>query len=92
MRTHLELFVHTVVETITQQVVDALKASIISGLAFRGLCEANCEDDGATLLDNLQPLLREADGASRNPSTSHGILLNSILILLAGVYFRFSSQ
>jgi hypothetical protein len=32
------------------QFVDALKSSIINGLAFRGLCGTNCEDDGATLL------------------------------------------
>ncbi|PNF27190.1 hypothetical protein B7P43_G06485 [Cryptotermes secundus] len=31
----------------------------------------NCEDDGATLLDNLQLVLREPDAASRNVSTSH---------------------
>jgi hypothetical protein len=36
------------------QFVDALKTNIISGHAFRGLCGINCEDDGATLLDNLQ--------------------------------------
>jgi hypothetical protein len=35
------------------QFVDALKTSIISGLAFRDLGETNCEDDSATLLDNL---------------------------------------
>jgi hypothetical protein len=53
------------------QIVDAQKTSIISGLAFRGLCETNCEDDGATLPDNLQSF-RAPDTASRNPSTSHG--------------------
>jgi hypothetical protein len=52
--------------------VDALKTSIINGPAFRGLCETNCEDDGATLLDNLQSLFRAPDVASRNPSTSRG--------------------
>jgi hypothetical protein len=46
------------------QFIDALKSSIISGLAFRGLCVTNCEDDGATLLDNLQSLLRAADSDS----------------------------
>jgi hypothetical protein len=54
------------------QFVDALKPSIISGLAFRGLCETNYEDDGATLLDNVQSLFRAPEAASRNPSTSHG--------------------
>jgi hypothetical protein len=34
--------------------VDAWKTSIINGLAFKGLCGTNCEDDGATVLDNLQ--------------------------------------
>jgi hypothetical protein len=52
--------------------VDALKTSIISGLAFRGVCETNCEDDGATLLNNLQSLLRAPDATSPNPSSSHG--------------------
>jgi hypothetical protein len=40
---------------------DALKTSIINGLAFRGLCGTNCEDDGATVLDNVQLLLRGPD-------------------------------
>ncbi|PNF15720.1 hypothetical protein B7P43_G12478 [Cryptotermes secundus] len=53
------------------QFVNALKTSIISGLAFRGLGETNCEDDGATLLDNLQSLFRAPETASRYPSTSH---------------------
>ncbi|PNF32279.1 hypothetical protein B7P43_G16945 [Cryptotermes secundus] len=53
------------------QFVDALKTSIINGLAFRGLGETNCEDDGVTLLDNLQSLFRAPEAASRNPSTSH---------------------
>jgi hypothetical protein len=30
----------------------------------------NCEEDGATLLDNLQSLLKEPDTPSPNPSTS----------------------
>ncbi|XP_033608842.1 uncharacterized protein LOC117282608 isoform X2 [Cryptotermes secundus] len=46
------------------QFVDALKTSIINGLAFRGLGETNCEDDGATLLDNLQLLFRAPEAAS----------------------------
>jgi hypothetical protein len=52
------------------QFVGALKTSIINGLAFRSLGNTNCEDDGATLLDNLQSFLRVPDAASRNPSTS----------------------
>jgi hypothetical protein len=43
-----------------------------SGLAHTGLCGTSCEDDGATLLDNLESLLRAPDSASGNPSTSHG--------------------
>jgi hypothetical protein len=58
--------------SIVGQFVDALKTSIISGLTFRGLYQANCEDDGASLLDNLQTLLRAPDALSPNPSTSHG--------------------
>jgi hypothetical protein len=50
---------------------DALKTSIVNGLAFRGFCGTNCEDDGATLLDNLQSFWAP-DTASRNPTTSHG--------------------
>jgi hypothetical protein len=33
--------------------------------------ENNCENDGATLLDNLQSLLKAQDASSQNPSTSH---------------------
>ncbi|XP_023721687.1 uncharacterized protein LOC111872233 [Cryptotermes secundus] len=54
------------------QFVDALKTSIISGFDVVGVCESNCEDDGAALLDNLQSFLREPDAASQKPSTSHG--------------------
>jgi hypothetical protein len=54
------------------QFVDVLKTSIISGLAFGGLCGTNCEDDDAAVLDILQLLLGAPDVASRNPSTSHG--------------------
>jgi hypothetical protein len=47
--------------------VDTLKTGIISGLAFRGLCGTDCEDDGATL-----PLPRAPDAPSPHPSTGHG--------------------
>jgi hypothetical protein len=33
------------------------------------LCGTNCDDDSATLLNNLQSLLREPDTSSPNPST-----------------------
>jgi hypothetical protein len=35
------------------------------------LCRISCEGDGATLLDNLQLLLREPDTSLPNLSTSH---------------------
>jgi hypothetical protein len=54
------------------QFIDVQKTSIIIGLCYRGFCVTNCEDDGATLLDNLQSLLRVPDSALQNPSTSHG--------------------
>jgi hypothetical protein len=53
------------------QFVDALKAVIIDGLAFRGLYETDCEDDGATLMDNLQSLLGAPVASSPNLSTRH---------------------
>jgi hypothetical protein len=35
------------------------------------ICGTICEDDNATILDNLQSLLREPETSSPNPSTSH---------------------
>jgi hypothetical protein len=52
--------------------VDAQKTNIINGLTFIGLCGSNCDDDGATVLDNLHSLLRAPDASSPNLSTSHG--------------------
>lgn len=46
--------------------------SVINGLDFKGLAETNYEDDGVTLLDNLESFFRATDAASRNPSSSHG--------------------
>jgi hypothetical protein len=43
------------------QFLDAQKTNIINGLTFIGLCGSNCEDDGATVLDNLHSLLRAPD-------------------------------
>jgi hypothetical protein len=54
-----------------EQFVDAQKTSIVSGPAHRGLWGTSCEDDGATLLDNLQLLLRAPDSSLQNPSVSH---------------------
>jgi hypothetical protein len=53
------------------QFVDALKTVVIHGLAYRGLLDLNCEDDGASLLDNLQSFLRPSSVSSPSPSTGH---------------------
>jgi len=53
------------------QFVDALKTVIINGLAYRGLLDPNCEDDGATLLDNLHSFLKPSSVSSPSQSTSH---------------------
>jgi len=53
------------------QFVDALKASIIDGLAYTGLRNANCEGDDTELLDNPHSLLKESSASRPNPSTSH---------------------
>ena len=55
------------------QFVDALKTSIINGLAFRALSNTNCERDGTKLLDNLHSFLEEPDASVPHPSTNHGI-------------------
>ena len=54
------------------QFADALKASIINGLAYTGLRNANCEGDDTELLGNLHSLLKESSASRPNPSTSHG--------------------
>ena len=54
------------------QFVDALKTSIINGLTYTGLCNANCEGDDTELLDNLHSFLKESRASPPNPSTSHG--------------------
>jgi hypothetical protein len=51
---------------IVGQFVDVLKTVIINGLAYSGLRDPNCEDDHATLLDNLHSFLRPS-----SLSTSH---------------------
>ena len=53
------------------QFVDALKTSIINGLAYTGLRNANCEGDDTELLDDLHSLLKEPSASRPNPSTSH---------------------
>jgi hypothetical protein len=54
------------------QFIDVLKASIISGLPFRGLCDTIRKVDGTVLLDNLliHSLPREHDTSLLNPSKS----------------------
>jgi len=56
------------------QFVDALKTSIINGLAYTGLSNANCEGVDTERLDNLHSLLKESSASRPNPSTSHGRL------------------
>ena len=53
------------------QFVDALKTVIINGLAYRGLLDPNCEDDGAILLDNLHSFLKPSSVSSPSQSMSH---------------------
>ena len=53
------------------QFLDALKTSIINGLAYTGLRNANCEGDDTELLDDLHSLLKESNASQPNPSTSH---------------------
>ena len=50
------------------QFVDALKAVII---AYRGLLDRNCEDDVASLLDNLHSFLKPSNVSSPSQLTSH---------------------
>ena len=53
------------------QFVDALKAIIINGLAYRSLYGTNCEDDGAPLLGKLHSFLKPSNVSSNSPLTSH---------------------
>ena len=53
------------------QIVDALKTSIINGLAFRDLRKTNCEDDKSELLEKLHSFLEEPDASLPHPSTNH---------------------
>jgi hypothetical protein len=54
------------------QFVEALKSSIINGLAFRALTNPNCEDDKTRLLDNLRSFLEGTDASPPYPSKNHG--------------------
>ena len=51
------------------QFVDALKTVIISDLACRGLLKSDCDDDGATLLDNLHSCLKPSVVSSPSHSS-----------------------
>jgi len=52
------------------QFVDALKTSIMNGLAYTGLRNANCEGVDTERLDNLHFLLKESSASRPNPTTS----------------------
>jgi len=54
------------------QFVDALKTSIVNGLAFRDLRNNNCEADKTELLDNLHSFLEESDASVPHPPTNRG--------------------
>ena len=43
----------------------------VNGLAYRGLLDPNCEDDSATLLDNLHSFLKPSSVCSPSQSSSH---------------------
>jgi hypothetical protein len=58
------------------QFIDALKTSIINGYAFRSGQISNYEDGGATLLDNLQSLIRASNASAPMPFTSNGIKIH----------------
>jgi len=53
------------------QFVVVLKTVIINGLVYRNLYGTNCEDDGASLLDNLHSFLKPSNATSASPLTSH---------------------
>ena len=54
------------------QFVDVLKTSNISGLAYTGLHNANCEGDDTEIMDNIHSFLKESCASPPNPSTSPG--------------------
>jgi len=51
--------------------VNALKTVTINVPAYRGLLDPNCEDDGATVLDNLYSFLKSSCISLPSLSTSH---------------------
>jgi hypothetical protein len=54
------------------QFADALKASIINGIAYICMHNASFEGDDTELLHNLHSFLKESSASRPNPSTSHG--------------------
>ena len=54
------------------QLVNALKTSIINGLAFRGLRKTNCKDDKTELVHNIDSFLEESDASPLHPSINCG--------------------
>jgi len=48
------------------QFIDALKTSIINGLAYTGLHNVNCEGEDTELLDNLHSFLKESSASRPN--------------------------
>jgi len=64
--------------------VDALKTSVINGLAYTGLCNANCEGDD-TELDNLHSFLKESPATPPNPFTSHS---RETMMVLVGLILQ----
>jgi len=67
------------------QFVDAMMTSIINGLAYTGLRNANCEGDDTEHLDNLHFLLKESTASQPNPLTSHDVTMGGpfMMVLVA---------
>ena len=65
------------------QFVDAVKTSIINGLAYTGLRNTICEGDDTELLDDLHSLLKVSSASRPNPSTSHG--RETMMVLVAPI-------
>jgi hypothetical protein len=59
---------------IVGQFVVALKTSIINGLEYTGVRNANCKGDDTELLYNLHSLLKESSASRPNPSKINGVL------------------
>jgi hypothetical protein len=51
--------------------VDALKTSVINGLAHTNLHNRTCYDDDTELLDSLHTFLKKSEASPQNSSTVH---------------------